>query len=496
MQSSSTINQNRRYVSLKETIGYILFDSSKTFTINQYTTRFLLDVVKIDLGWQTVINAINSVWDIVNDSFIGAIVDRTRTRYGKFRPYLVIFGFLGTFGTVFYWLTPMFFGQNPFDAGKLFYWLILAMLREGGGTFRSIAETGLISTVTPNPQERMGILTKSEVFSSFYENIPEFLLAVLIDMVNHNMIQSSLRTVYVSIGVMTTLVSGVFAMLCFFITKERVQQSVQRPNIKQGFLSIIKSKPLRIIMISDLLNALTISTGMDNYYLDVLGSLLIKTFISIPSTPAYYLSYTYLAWSRKKFATKYLWIFGSHMGHILSLVVFMLGSIGGSGTGGWFRSIKYMVPILMVKETIWQLTSGMKKILPREILNEALDYSEWENGYRTEGMTIAAKNMITKIVTNTNSTFTTLILKKIGYNITAGFGGQSDRTKYLMFIMCTLVPSITGLISMFPKFFYNINRTNRERMYAELNERRAHLSKAYEETGNIENDPHQTFGSD
>lgn len=489
MQTSNIVNQNRRYVSTKETIGYVLFDSSKTFNINQYTTRFLLDVVKIDLGWQTVINAINSVWDIVNDSFIGAIVDKTRTRYGKFRPYLVIFGLMGTLGTVFYWLTPMFFGPNPYDPGKFVYWLLLAMLREGGGTFRSIAETGLISTVTPNPNERMGILTKSEVFSSFYENVPEFVLALMIDLVNHNVVKSSLRTVFVSIGVMTTLVSGVFAMLCFVITKERVQQSVQRPNIKQGFLTIVRSKPLRIIMISDLLNSLTITTGMDNYYLDVLGSLLIKTLINLPSTPAYYLSYTYLTWSRKRFATKNLWIFGSHLGHILSLVVFVFGSIGGRGPGGWFRSIKYMVPVLMVKESIWQLTSGMKKILPREILNEALDYCEWENGYRTEGMSIAAKNMITKIVTNTNSTFTTLILKKIGYNITAGFGGQSDKTKYLMFAMCTLVPSLTGLISMIPKFFYNINRANRERMYEELNERRAAMSRNYEETGQMDTEP-------
>jgi len=495
MQSNTSVSQNRRYVSTKETIGYVLFDSSKTFNINQYTTRFLLDVVKIDLGWQTVINAINSVWDIANDSFIGAIVDKTRTRYGKFRPYLVIFGILGTFGTIFYWLTPMFFGQNPFDAGKFVYWLLLAMLREGGGTFRSIAETGLISTVTPNPDERMGILTKSEVFSSFYENVPEFLLAALIDMVNHNMIKTTLRTVFVSIGVMTTVVSGVFAMLCFLTTKERVQQSVQRPDIKKGFMTIVRSRPLRVILISDLLNALTISTGMDNYYLDVLGSLLIKTLINLPSTPAYYLSYTYLAWSRKRFATKNLWIFGQHMGHILSLLVFVFGSIGGRGKGGWFRSIKYMVPVLMVKESIWQLTSGMKKILPREILNEALDYCEWENGYRTEGMTIAAKNMITKIVTNTNSTFTTLILKKIGYNITAGFGGQSEKTKYLMFAMCTLVPAVTGLISIFPKFFYNINHANREKMYIELIERRANVSKAYEETGELEADIYQIPGS-
>lgn len=481
MSLNTNINRNRSYVSAKETVGYILFDSSKTFNIDTYSTRFLLDVVKIDLGWQTIINAINGVWDIINDSFIGAIVDKTRTRYGKFRPYLIIFGLLGTLGTVFYWLTPMFFGNNPFDVNKFIYWLLLAMLREGTGTFRSISETGLIATVTPNPKERLGILTKSEFFSSFYEMIPEAALAVMIDLVNHGIVKSTLRTVYVSIGVVTTLISGLFALFCFLNTKERVQQTIERPSIKQGLRSIFDNKPVKIIMLSDLLTSLTINTGMDNYYIDVLGSLFIKNIVNIPTIPTYYFSFTYISWARKKFSTKQLWIFSLHFDNILSIIVFFLGSIGGKGTGGWFRSVKIMMPLLMAKEAIWQSTFGVKKTIPREIFNEAMDYCEWQNGYRTEGMTIAAKNMITKLVGNTNRAFKTLILKKIGYDISAGFGKQSDSTKYFLFVLTTLVPAITGLISVIPKFFYNINSEKREQMYEELTQRRVLAQKSFDE---------------
>ncbi|HRT82546.1 MAG TPA: hypothetical protein P5127_05245, partial [Oscillospiraceae bacterium] len=67
--------QNRRYVGSVETAAYVLFDSSKSFNINAYTTRFVLDVLKIDLSFLTLIGLINGIWDVVNDTFIGVIVD-------------------------------------------------------------------------------------------------------------------------------------------------------------------------------------------------------------------------------------------------------------------------------------------------------------------------------------------------------------------------------------------------------------------------------------
>ena len=80
---------NRRYVGTKETLGFIIWDAAQSFNINIFSTRFITSIVGVDLGLQTLVNSINSVWDIVNDIFFGAVVDKTRTRWGKFRPYLL-----------------------------------------------------------------------------------------------------------------------------------------------------------------------------------------------------------------------------------------------------------------------------------------------------------------------------------------------------------------------------------------------------------------------
>ena len=445
-----------------------MFDSSKTFNINHYASRYLLDVVKIDLFWQTVISAINGIWDVVNDGFIGVIVDRTRTRWGKFRPYLIAFAIPGTIGTIFYWLTPMFFTDNPMQMSKIIYWLVLAVLREGGGTFRSVAETGLLATVTPNPNERMGVLSKSELFSSIYENIPEFLFTIFADLSNQKKVAVSLRTVYMTLGISTTVVCAGLSLYCFFVTKERVMQSVEKPRIRDGLHTIISNRPLLIIMLSDFLGSFSLDTGTDNFYIDVLGSIFLKNIVTLPAAPMYYVSYTYLSWARRRFSTKALWIFGQHLNDVLLSAIFFIGSMGGKGPNGLYRKIPVIIPLLMAKEIMYKSVDSIKKIVPRDLFNEAMDYCEWKNGYRTEGMTLAAKNMITKIVNNSKEAFKTVLLRQIGYDITAGYGGQSDKTKYMMFMMCTLIPSLTRLASIIPKLFYNIDAKTRETMYSEL----------------------------
>jgi hypothetical protein len=133
---------DRRYVGSLESAAYVLFDSSKSFNIDHYAGRFVLDVLKIDLFRLTLIGIINGIWDVVNDTFIGVIVDKTRTRWGKFKPYLIAFAIPLTLLTCVYWMTPLFFGTDPKDWGKFFFWLALAMIREGGGTFRAISEQG------------------------------------------------------------------------------------------------------------------------------------------------------------------------------------------------------------------------------------------------------------------------------------------------------------------------------------------------------------------
>jgi len=475
--------QDRRYVGTKETLAYILFDVSKNFNIDLYSERFIFDVLKIDLSLLAVVNFINTIWDVINDTFTGAIVDKTRTRIGKFRPYLIAFAIPGTIGTCIYWMMPIFFPDgNPMNAAKFFVWLFLALAREGAGTFRSVASTGLLSTITPNPIERTSLITKANLISGFFgEQIPEIVMGLLIDLINHKVIGITLKSTYVFMGVFTALVSGAYALFFFIVARERVPQSIKPPSVKEGFISILKNKPILLIALSEFLSAFSINSGMNNYYIDVLGSASIKNIVGIPGGFVSFASYSYVSWAKKRFSTKFLWIVSGSWGDFLMMIVFFLGSIGGIGPNGLYNKPQAMIPIIMAQETLFTLVMGLRRVLPQEIFNEAMDYCEWKTGYRTEGMTTTAKGLATKLVKTVSGTLKPILMKAFGYDLKAGFGKQTYKTKYYLFAMCTIIPFVTGILGIVPKLFYDLSGEKRNRMYDELFAQRLAKQKTIQE---------------
>ena len=83
------VYENFNYVGVKESVAYVLNDVSNTFNINSFQERYIWDVVKVDFTVSAVVNIFTSAWDTINDILLGSLVDSTRTRLGKFRPYLL-----------------------------------------------------------------------------------------------------------------------------------------------------------------------------------------------------------------------------------------------------------------------------------------------------------------------------------------------------------------------------------------------------------------------
>ncbi len=466
--------QDRRYVGSKETIAYVAFDVSKHFNINMYEDRFIFDVLKIDLRLLALIKTINSIWDILNDPFTGAIVDKTRTRWGKFKPYLVVFAIPGTLFTCIYWMMPLFFNDDPMNMTKFAAWLTLALLREGASTFQGISQTGMLATITPHPLDRARLITKANFFAGPLKGMPDVIMGLMIDMINHNMIKGiSMQTMYVGMGLFTTISCSVLALWFFLTSRERVVQSEETPSIREGVRSILNNKPILLITLSNFLGAFSINAGMSNYYIDVLGSASYKNLVNLPSGALSNLSYLYVNWARRRFSSKTLWIVGGSLNDILSAGVFFIGSIGGKADG-IYRKASYMVPILMLKDTIWMLAMAIHVLIPPELFNEAMDYCEWKNGYRTEGMTSVAQGLAQKLVASVSSVIKPLLMQSFGYDQTKGFGKQSDSTKYALFAMVTIIPFVTGgFLAIIPKLFYDLSGEKKELMYEELLARRA-----------------------
>ena len=468
LQAGRTISNNRRYVGSKETAAYVAYDIAQSFNINKYQDVFITDIVQIGLSFQTIVTFVIGIWDIINDVFLAAIVDRTRTKLGKFRPWLLVAAGPGFALTIVYWLLPVLFsGTGPYHAGKLAFYMIFQLISNLNGSLQTISRTGMLSTITPNIIERTRLITQASLFSGFIEKAPEILMGLLIDLVNHGAIKIPMKGLYVTAGVFTGAVSSALGIYFVFATKERVLQRTEKPSIWQGFKSIFNNKPLLILTLTEFLSAFGLNTGLNYYYINVLGLASMSTIVGIPGAVVSPTSYAWVTKAREKFSTRTLWIASSHVSDVLMLGVFAIGSINKN-----YKKIAVMIPAFMIRETLWMAFWGIKCVIPEEMRNESIDYGEWKNGYRTEGITGVAKGLATKLVGTLGGTIKSAILASIGYKEGAGFGNQSEHTEYLLFMMCTLLPTVTGILGLIPKFLYDLSGEKKERMYRELAERR------------------------
>ncbi|MBQ8027601.1 MAG: MFS transporter, partial [Clostridia bacterium] len=447
---------NRRYVGTKETFAYILDDIAQSFNIGKYDDVFKMNILKIDLVLQSITNSVIGIWDIINDMLLAAIVDKTRTRWGKFKPWLVIYAVPGVLLTVIYWALPLFFGTKGIgsDGSRFAVFLVLQIFSNLASSLIAIVRQGMTSTITPNIIDRTRLITMANLLSGFIEKAPEILMGLLIDLyinspknqaleiTNNIAYQSGYNKMFVLGGVITAVVSGLFALFYAFVAKERVMQTVDRPSIFSGIKSVITNKPLLLITLSEFLGAFSLNSGTNLYYINVLNFASMSTVVGIPGAVVSPLSYSYVPWARKKFSTKALWIAGSHVDSVLMLGVYAAGELINVGGKKGYENLAVMIPSFMLRETIWMFFWGIRKVIPEEMRNEAIDYGEWKNGFRSEGMTGVAKGLVTKMVNTAKGAIQPLLFKQFGYDPNATQGNQTPRARHALFWMCTLLPVV------------------------------------------------------
>ena len=232
-----------------------------------------------------------------------------------------------------------------------------------------------------------------------------------------------------------------------------------------------------MITLSEFLEGFKVGKGKINYYIDVLGSATYQTIVGIPASPVSTISYALVAPVRKRISTRAIWILEDLWTDCCWLAVFGIGSIGGMKKG-LYKNKWVMLPVFAIEEVLEMCVYGLRNVIPNELYNEAMDYCEWKNGYRAEAMTGVARGLVKKLQGIVMSSIQNLIMAEIGYIQGLSIGTQADSTKWWIFAMGTGVPVITGALGVIPKFFYNLNGEERDRMYRELFARREAMRNA------------------
>ncbi len=470
--STDTTTQIRRYVGKKETIAYVLNDVASSLNIDDYKERYIYDVVNIDFNLLAIQNVVSTAWDSVNDTFIGVLVDKTRTRWGKFRPYVLLGEIPLTVLGLWYWLIPFLFPDTAGDyLPKYIFYFAMSIITETATTFTQVSKTGFLSTITPEPLERSRLIATANVASHLVEDLPKQIFGIIYDLVANKKINIQLPKLFAGFGIVCAAISAALALYFITTSRERVSQSIRQPNVKHCFRAIIHNKPMLIYLISSFLSGFSISKSRTNFYIDVLGSVTWKTIVGIPAFPVKFISYSFVEPLRKRFSTKALWIFEDAWTDMLWLMVFGIGSINNN-----FQKKSVILPIMAIEEVFEMCVYGLRRVVPAEIRNEALDYCEWKYGYRSEAMTGVSMDLISKLQNAVMSGVNNVVMGKIGYVQGKEIGTQTDKTKWWIFALGTGIPIISSSLGIIPKFFYPLSAEKRKQMYEELSERRAAMA--------------------
>ena len=464
---------NRLFCSTRERVAYTLKSALGKLDIGKYdigTEIFLYKFYGLSPLSYAKAAAGLGVYDMINDPLTAAIIDNMRTRWGKFKPfqYLALLPSLAI--GFFLCILPMFANNRGMDESqRLWTYMAIMYISETVGAF--FGGGGYIDNVfTPNPNERTSMLVVAKFFADV--KVPAQLFGILYDLIDNGKLDMDVTRLFVVMKLVIWVITTVVNVNWILVSRERVPQTEKPPHPLKGFLSVFRNKPLLIYTLTDVVDGINIGTSESLYYADVLHFNMLPTVGGIPGSPVSYLSYAWAPKFREKYSTKRLWLMQRFSIFVSEGFFLLFGMLGGKTNGLYLKRVPMTIAFGLgnVLEMVFYAT---KQIVGSEINYEVLDYCEWKNGYRVEatinminGYFKKLKDILLRIVNGW------LLEKWAGYQsgLTAS---QSIDTMWKMFVASFAPRLVFDFLSMIPMFFYNIDRSTREQMYLELEQRRA-----------------------
>lgn len=485
-----------RYVGIKENLAYGFANAGQVFGYNLFAGSFLslffVKVFGIPSGAVATMILVLGIWDTINDPIMGGIIDKTRTRYGKLRPYLLIVPIPLSIATILFWSGPLILQDVRQTTVKIVYMYISYIIWELFYTLGDVPFWGMSAAISPSPGDRTRAISYARFLSGLFGGLSSsVLLPVLMDLSNNGKISWSLKEVFALMGVLSAVaILGLFSLagLC---TKERVVQPVQESSVFDGFKYLFKNKPLLLIVLGNVLGIVSSVADIfgSYYYTEVLNMMTWSTVVALVGGVGGYVGYAFLPVIKKHMDNRQIVFMIVISKAIIGTVSFLIG----------FRyyDVWYVViPILSVKNIINNFFITINMVVSTEMIGDTVDYMEWKTGVRSEGMSFSVLTFVGKLTSSLSTSVATALLPVIGYIVTektladgttqtvtqctSAFG---QPTQFWLWAFFTIIPSVASLITLIPYFFYELRGEKLAQIRSEMAERRKELSKQASDGG-------------
>jgi len=454
-------------ISLKEKIGYSVGDTASNLffqTFILFITIFYTDVFGISAKAVGVMFLITKIWDAVNDPMMGLIADRTQTRWGKFRPYLLWFAIpIGIVGVLTF-TTP-----NLSGGGKLAYAYVTYTLLMMLYTVINVPYSALMGVMTSNARVRTIV--------SQFRFVAAFIGGLIVQYSALRMVESFGKGNDALGWQRAMMVLSGLAVILFIITfvstKERVKPPEgQKTRLKDDLKDLGKNKPWLMIGSATVfqLTYVLIRTSCIMYYFtyfvgDQEVVLLGKTY-----------SFTYQSMVSTFFmAGSLVTILGSILAGWFSKVLDKRNTYAGFlGLSGLFAAAFFFlgpndVVLMFVFQFLASFALGPVSVLQWAMYTDTADYSEYKTGRRATGLVMSASLFALKFGVALGSSILAWLLAAYGYvpNVE-----QSASSLQGIKMAMSIYPAIPALIGMVLMFFYPLTNQRMIEIENELNARR------------------------
>lgn len=471
-----------RYVGVKENLAYGFANAGQVFGYNLvaggYLSLFFTKVFGIPAEAVATMILVLGAWDTVNDPLMGGIIDRTRTRYGKLRPYLIFVPIPLAIATIMLFAGPEILADAKTTTIKIVYMYISYFIWEFFYTIGDVPFWGMSTAISPSPSDRTRAISTARFISSILGGLSTTALVVMMDLTNNGVWGLTLSHDFLILAIIAAFMLIFVFSLAGRKTKERVVQTVKEPSVLEGFKVMLKNKPLMLIIMGNVIGSLGGLAGVfQTYYFDtVLNLNSAVLWISLPGTIFGFLTYLLIPKLKKRFDNRQIVFMNGFCRLTVGALVFVIGL-------RFYNTSVFAVSILlMVQNFIFSFFNTINMVIPTEMIGDTVDYMEWKTGERNEGISFSVLTFVGKLTGSISTSLGTALLKVIDLDFTTNELGQrvavkGDKTDLYIWALFTLIPYLLSIFSLIPYIFYDLTGKKLETIRADMKIRREQLSK-------------------
>lgn len=445
----------------------------------------------------SIIFAVARVWDAINDPMMGSIVDRTRSKWGKCRPYLLFCPAAICIITILCFMNKAYSETNSMTTNAMIIgWAAISYILWGMiYTIGDIPLWGITALMTDDEKDRANILALARIAAGagaglvlagiipISQSVGKSLEATVGDA------NKSLQYGFIIVAAILTVVGCLMFQMTGIFTRERVEQSEKHYTLKENFKLMWSNKPFRQILISGILRSpiqllMLIAMTLLSYYYGDNGNTSYVLYLIVLGGAIFGGQFIAMAFAPKlaeKFEKKTVFNVSNIVSGIPFALIFTCYLIDGT-----HLDKPIWVAIFFVLFALAGAGMGVINVLQSVMIADTIDYEEYYHGIRPDGVFFSGQSFVTKLSSGISSIIQGIVFAIVGFSagnveavntmLNQGASFKADPAfapyRMAMFFLCSIPPAIGCLISIIPTLKYALTDKEHTRILKELQERR------------------------